>query len=122
MNEYEKLYNAVKEHEPSLTTDDFTMISENGADWGVTGFTYYKDTLKFYDNNRVLIEDFLNEVAEELGLENMFELPKQGRLTVETITDFKNFAAWYILETVAHQYSDWGRPVHGGTGGAPEYI
>jgi hypothetical protein len=122
MNGYKELYNAVKEHEPSLTTDDFTMISENGADWGVTGFTYYKDTLKFYDDNRVLIEDFLMTEAEEHGLKNMFELPKLGRLTVETITDFKNFAAWYILETVAHQYSDWGRPVHGGIGGAPEYI
>ena len=113
MSEYKELYNAVKEHEPSLTDEDFSMISENGADWGVMGFTYYRDTLKFYDNNRVLIEDFLITEAEEHGLKNMFELPTLGRLTVETITDFKNYAAWYILETVAHQYSDDATPFTG---------
>jgi len=118
----QRLYNAVKEHEPELTHEDLLMISENGADWGVMGFTYYTDTVKFYDNNKELVEDFLIEEADEHGFNNMFELPQMGRLTIETITDFKNFAAWYILETVAHNYSDDATPAHGGTGGAPEDI
>ena len=109
MNGYEELYNAVKEHEPSLTDDDFSMISENGADWGVMGFTYYRDTIKFYDNNRQLVENFLIDEAAEHGLKNMFELPTLERLTVETITDFKNYAAWYILKTVAHEIANNSR-------------
>ena len=40
------------------------MISENGADWGVMGFTYYVDTLRFYDNNKELVEGFLIEEAD----------------------------------------------------------
>ena len=122
METIEKLYKAVKEHEPELTHEDLLMISENGADWGVIGFTYYVDTLRFYDSNKELVEDFLIEEAEEHGLDNMFELPKMGRLTIETIKDFKNFAAWYVLETVAHNYSDDAAPAHGGIGGAPEVI
>ena len=120
MDTIKELYNAEKEHEPTISSEDFKMISENGADWGVMGFTYYVDTLKFYDRNESIIEDFLIEEANEHGYNSMFELPNAGRLTIETIKDFKNFASWYILEAVAHNYSDDATPAHGGTGGAPE--
>ena len=117
-----ELYDIVKEHEPGLDWEDFKMISENGADWGVMGFTYYADTISFYDKNERIIEDYLIECAEEYGVNNMFELPKLGRLAVESMTDFKNWSSWFILEEVANAYSDDSSPCHGGTGGAPEAI
>ena len=53
MDEYEKLYNAVKEHAPSLDTEDFKQISKHGINGGFNGFIYYADTVKFFDRNKI---------------------------------------------------------------------
>ena len=46
----ERLEDAVKQH--SLLDDaDLIEVAEHGADTGWDGFTYYDDTVKFYDAN-----------------------------------------------------------------------
>ena len=101
MNGYEKLYNAVKEHAPSLTAEDFKQISKHGIDAGFNGFIYYADTIKFFDRNEELITDFLNEEADSMGVDGMFKLFNDN-YQCYSIDEFKNWASWYVAESVAH--------------------
>ena len=101
MNEYEKLYNAVKEHAPSLTAEDFKQISKHGIDAGFNGFIYYADTIKFFDRNEELITDYLNNQADEYGVDGMFKLFNDN-YQCYSIDEFKNWASWYVAESVAH--------------------
>ena len=108
MNQYEKLYNAVKEHAPSLDGEDFKQISKYGIDGGFNGFIYYSDTIKFFDRNEELITDFLNEEADNLGVDGMFKLFNKD-YQCYSIDEFKNWASWYIAETVAHEIANNSR-------------
>ena len=100
MNQYEELYNAVKEHAPSLTAEDFKQISKHGIAAGFNGFIYYSDTIKFFDRNEELITDFLNQEADDLGVDGMFKLFNED--LPDSIDEFKNWASWCVVESVAH--------------------
>mgnify|MGYP003150730109 CR=1 FL=1 len=108
LNNYEKLYNAVKEHAPSLEAEDFKQISKHGIDAGFNGFIYYSDTIKFFDRNEELITDFLNQEADDLGVDGMFKLFNKD-YQCYSIDEFKNWASWYIAETVAHEIANNSR-------------
>ena len=101
MNGYKELYNAVKEHAPSLTAEDFKQISKHGIDAGFNGFIYYADTIKFFNRNEELITDFLNEEADSMGVDGMFKLFNDN-YQCYSIDEFKNWASWYVAESVAH--------------------
>ena len=101
MNGYKELYNAVKEHAPSLTAEDFKQISKHGIDAGFNGFIYYADTIRFFNRNEELITDFLNEEADNMGVDGMFKLFNDN-YQCYSIDEFKTWASWYVAESVAH--------------------
>jgi hypothetical protein len=100
-NEYGQLLEAIKKHAPSLDAEDFKQISEHGIDGGFNGFIYYADTVKFFDRNEQLIEDFIHDAAIDGGYDSIFEMCSASK-TVHTINEFKNWCSWYVAESVAH--------------------
>lgn len=96
-------------------------ISNHGVDGGFTGFIYYTDTVKFFDDNREVILTELNELADELG-ESAVDMVKNFGclsgdynhevdqvlmgLTCEDDTTVKNALAWFAAEHVAFQLNE----------------
>ncbi len=61
----EKLIKAVKKQIGD--TEYLTDVTNNGANAGYPGFTYYSDTVKFFKQNRKEIVELVREMAEEFG-------------------------------------------------------
>jgi len=101
MEEYQRLYKAIKEHAPSLEKEDFKQIAKHGIDGGFNGFIYYSETVKFFNENEQLIEDFIHDAAIDSGYDSIFEMCSALQ-TVHTINQFKNWCSWYVVEAVAH--------------------
>lgn len=98
-------------------------ISNHGIDGGFGQFVYYKDTVKFFDDNKTDILAMLNELADDLG-EDAFTLVanfgclKCHELTATDIAEaiythtgglecqVKNALAWFAAEEVARQIAD----------------
>lgn len=96
-------------------------VANYGADGGWNGFTYYSDTVKFFDDNKDLIMESLKELASELG-EGLLEMISKFRCldneySVDEIAEvlyansgecefLKNALSWYALEEVAIQLYD----------------
>ena len=108
MEEYQRLYKAIKKHAPSLEEEDFKQIAKHGIDGGFNGFIYYRDTVKFFNENEQLIEDFIHDAAIEHGYDSIFEMCS-ALTTVHSINEFKNWCSWYIAEEVAHWKTDIDR-------------
>ena len=94
----------------------------HGADVGITGFIYYSETCKFFDNNRKLILDRAKAEAESLGESGLISFCKcfncfKG-MTEDDIasgiyekdsdeeTTVKNGLAWFALEETARDIFD----------------
>jgi hypothetical protein len=79
-------------------------IADHGADAGWSGFTYYHDTMRFYDLCEEIIWDALDKDADAFG-ESILQFIA-GFRDAHQITDldtFKNMLAWYALETAAQE-------------------
>ena len=95
-------------------------IARHGADAGWPGFTYYADTVDFFDKNRMLIIDMLAEYANDCG-----ECPVEVVHGFRCISDYskgeifsilagaddkdaqvKNALSWFMLEEVARFITD----------------
>ena len=84
--------------------DDLTAtlkdISRGGIDGGFNGFIYYTETARFYDENIIEIVKLLDEWEVELGepVKNPHSIsdPEEEDLA-------KNWFAWFVAETVAHE-------------------
>ena len=100
MTEHETLSEMVEVH-ANLSEDEYSDIARHGADAGWPMFTYTKDCCEFFDNNESDITEYLNDVAEDLGYKDMFTMYSMDN-NGYSLDDFKNWAAWYVLETVAH--------------------
>ena len=75
--------------------------ANHGADSGFSGFTYYKDTCQFHDDNESMIWEFINEQANEFGMQPMeFIASFNGTKNVYDGDQLKNLLAWFILESV----------------------
>lgn len=102
-----ELYDAIKEH---CDLEDVSMIdaANYGADSGFGGFTYYTDTVKFYDENEKLIVNYLDDYADQVGFDTGFayvsSLP--AIKNVGDIDQFKNLCSWIILEEVGRWVED----------------
>ena len=73
----------------------------HGADAGWPGFTYNSDCIEFFDKNKDMIEEFIEESVEEFGYENGMELANTfGRKDMLTmgIDGYKVLMSWFILE------------------------
>ena len=101
------LYDAIKDH---CDLEDSVMIdaANHGAASGFGGFTYYADTVKFYDENEKLIVEYLDEMADGMGFDSGFayvaSLP--AIKNVGNIDQFKNLCSWIILEEVGRWVED----------------
>ncbi len=105
-------------------SDEFKNISNYGINGGYGGFIYYSDTAKFFDDNKDLILELLNNQAQDFGYKNELEMLENFNcLKGETITlkdineicnfkgesennfthtNIKNALSWYAGEEVAH--------------------
>lgn len=93
-------------------------IIDNGIQGGFPGFTYYDDTVKFFDDNRDLILDALQDDANDFGEELFsmianFNCLKSYDFSTVDIAEaiyynsdnsvvIKNALAWYAAEKAVH--------------------
>ena len=100
-------------------------VANYGADAGFTGFIYYSDTCKFFDDNKELIFKQLLDDMVNIGYNSLAEMLSSFRCfkDIDTYdidaflinsddesnneqTTLKNGLAWYALETVASQLEE----------------
>ena len=100
-------------------------VASYGAVAGFVGFTYYKDTCKFFDDNKDLIMEQLLDDRVSIGYNSLIEMLSNFRCfkdvdtsnieaflinsddeSNEEQTTLKNGLAWYALETVAFQLEE----------------
>jgi hypothetical protein len=104
-------------------TDSAEDICNHGADGGVSGFTWYSDTVKFYRRNRKAILALAESMADDLGEDLLtmaasFNCLRQYKLTNNEIAQalymskgewvdyVQNAMAWFALEECARSYCD----------------
>ena len=99
-------------------------VYHHGADGGLTGFTYYSETLPFFNANQKDIVALVESMAEEMG-QNPIEfvqsfrclnadkgeyIPSISRCLYAKPTDedvdVANAVAWFALEEVARAFID----------------
>lgn len=122
MNIYEKVFHAVQEH-AKLDKEQFEDIAKHGADAGWPGFTYYSDTVAFFDRNKSLILDLVKEETDSMGMDNEIVFIKGFNCLNGDYNDFevakgiyeddsdssttiRNALVWFALETVAYLVDD----------------
>jgi len=97
-------------------------IADHGADGGSSGFTYYSDTLSFFDKNKVEILAATQEMAEALGedmlamiasfvcLRDLKLTPTQVMAAIYEDTDdsiaVQNALSWFALEESARTITE----------------
>jgi hypothetical protein len=102
----------------------YTMldVSRHGANCGFGGFIYYNETSQFYRENQSEIIDLLTDLADQMGQTKM-DLVKGFRCTEDATEDeiaytlfgnpqdhdtyVANCLAWFALETLANEISDF---------------
>ena len=79
--------------------DTLRVVTELGASGGFAGFTYYRDTGKFYSENVEAIWDLLNDDAEDMGVSPIQLVANftESYQVTDQIT-LENLLAWYALE------------------------
>jgi len=97
-------------------------VNSYGAAGGFSGFTYYTDTVKFFNNNRAEIIYVARDMADQLGEEtiemirsfNCLGKKYTGDEIGQTLygakrdvnTQISNALAWFALEEVCRSYVD----------------
>lgn len=94
-------------------------VRDYGASGGFHGFTYYADTLAFFEHNKKLIMALAKEQASEFGCGvyqmiwsfNCLKIAESEVVEAiydhgEAETDVKNALAWYAFEEVCRAYCD----------------
>lgn len=102
-----ELLRAIREHS-GLELAAIRDAGRHGADAGWGGFTYYTDTVAFYDANETLLWEILAGDAEEYGYDNVpaFVASFVRADDAGDETGFKNLVAWYALETAGRWLED----------------
>ena len=126
MKEYTLLQTLVYTQLGSEGHDEFTEtlkdVRDHGADCGFSGFTYYTETTKFYDEHKGVIQKALIDEAYSLGLSCSNFVASfpclRGDFSSMEIDSFlmgmdqedqgllKNALAWFTLEIVAGQIEE----------------
>jgi len=105
---YKELYKAIKEHS-DLSDEDLENVANHGADTGWAGFSYNDDLIDFFDKNEENIEKLAEQLAEDMGYENSFELANTfGRKDMlgMGVNGYKSLMSWFVLEEVARWRMD----------------
>ena len=83
-----------------FTKDELKEISSHGADTGVSGFTYYSETVEFFDEHEDEIIEYFNDSFGESIIKIAVD---RGHDDMRSI---KNFCTWAYLESIAHEFND----------------
>ena len=81
--------------------DEIIDVARYGCAAGVSGFIYYYETRKFFDEYEEEIEQELYEIYGDDLMREIVNLPS----IVDTIT-FKNHCVWVIVETYCFNKSE----------------
>ena len=114
--------------ESELNQDNASILKDvanHGADAGFSGFIYYNETCKFFDDNKDLIMEQLLEDRANIGYNSLTEMLSSFKCfkdidtydieaflidsddeSNEEQTTLKNGLAWYALESVAWQLEE----------------
>lgn len=98
-----------------INEEDFIRLCDvgrYGASGGVSGFIYYSETTKFFDDNEDEITDFADEQAKEIGEKNMFTMAGNFNNPPDNMTSFKNIMAWFALEETARLFLEYAQPTN----------
>lgn len=98
----ERLEVSVKK-QSGLNDTELLDVAKHGASGGFSGFTYYRETVAFFDSNEDDIFELLEREADQDG-STILELLASfgGANTVTDVSTFKNLLAWFALEEVAY--------------------
>ena len=114
------LAKAVMRHS-KLTINEMLEVAEHGADAGWSGFTYYKETIKFARRHRDSILAALEEDRSDFGETSLCSMLRHWKslnglseaeieaslLSRDESNDnritMENALAWYALEKAAHE-------------------
>jgi hypothetical protein len=100
--------------EDTITTDLFkgqkedrfliSDIAKHGCSGGVSGLTYYTETIVFYDKHKKEIWDMLYDMSEDQGFSIPFLMSDfEGARNVSDEDTFKNLLVWWAVETKARE-------------------
>lgn len=96
----------------------FPGIARYGMQGGFGGFIYYADTVKFYDNHKATIKQYLLEEAADFGCSVAELIPTADKEEAEDIQkvlygirfdgDYyaKNKLVWYAAESIAYRVTN----------------
>ena len=90
----------ILDHE--FDTDELVDIATHGMAQGVSGFIYYRDNVKHFDDNEDEIQDYLSDwVHDNIGGDaTSFQYFASG---AEDISDLKTSLVWAYVELKAHE-------------------
>ena len=102
-------YDAMVNEEPVFTildhefeVDELVDIATYGMAQGVSGFIYYRDNVKHFDDNEDEIQDYLSDwVADNIGHDAGGSFAYFAP-DVEDITQLKGKLVWAYVELKAH--------------------
>jgi hypothetical protein len=80
--------------------DELRDIVDHGMSVGVSGFVYYSETTKVFDEYDDEIQDFLSDWCYDNGMGPAFAYFAPD---AEDITQLKNKLVWSYVELKAHQ-------------------
>ena len=79
-------------------------IATYGCSGGVSGLTYYTETIAFYDKHKKEIWDMLYDMSEDQGFSIPFLISDfNGSRDVSDEDTFKNLLVWWAVETKARE-------------------
>ena len=79
-------------------------IATHGCSGGVSGLTYYTETIAFYDKHKKEIWDMLYDLSEDSGFSIPFLISDfKGARDVSDEDTFKNLLVWWAVETKARE-------------------
>ncbi len=102
-----QLLYAIREHS-GLELATIRDAGNYGADSGFAGFTYTEDGADFYRANSDLVDELLQEDAEEFGYANVasFVATFTRADMTDTAAGWACLLSWYALETAGRWLED----------------
>tara|TARA_R100001440_G_scaffold59547_1_gene79301 strand:- start:286 stop:606 length:321 start_codon:yes stop_codon:yes gene_type:complete len=79
-------------------------IATHGCKGGVSGLTYYTETIKFYDKHKDEIWNMLYDLSQDTGFSVPFLISDfNGAGNVDSDGTFKNLLVWWAVEQKARE-------------------
>ena len=85
--------------------DELMMVAEHGCSGGVTGFIYYSETSKFFNEYEEEIEEFLDEIYGDCKQFYMDIFNNQTQC-ISSIRHLKNEAVWFVVTAYCQEVAE----------------